>query len=96
MANSEKQQEVLTPEILQAYRNTQKAFQEHEEKIRLENERIDRERRDLARQQEQLKAAQERMAREETERREKEKNVQYAPKKDVKEAVLPPTSYANG
>ncbi|HRK83823.1 MAG TPA: phospholipase D-like domain-containing protein [Saprospiraceae bacterium] len=96
LIRKEKHQDVLTPEILQAYRNTQKAFQQHEEKIRLENERIDRVRQDLARQQEQLKTVQERMAREEAERREKEKNAQYAPKKDVKEVVLPPTSYANG
>jgi len=94
----EQNQETLTPEMLKAYRDTQKYKREYVEKQRFQEEqtRIAIERaKELEMQLARERAEHQRLAKIEADRKVKELEAQYRPKEEVKETILPATDYAN-
>jgi phosphatidylserine/phosphatidylglycerophosphate/cardiolipin synthase-like enzyme len=89
--------EVLTPERLAAYRQTQIVLKEQEAKHKKEIEEIERQRKeaDEGRKRAEEKAANEKKERERilADQTAKEQQTQYQPKTEVKVAQVPPTSY---
>lgn len=91
--------DVLTPEKLAAYRQTQLAMKEQEliHKEEIEQKEMQRKQAEEARIKAEEKAASEKNERERilAEQRAKEQQAQYKPKHEVKVAQVPPTSYGN-